>query len=335
MKPELAQLVARWQRDLRLLDWRLVVDYVRDLTAPDGSPVYGLCMPHVDAKRARIHIRDPETPFASDDPSVEETLIHELLHLHFAPLSGATSAEIAAEEQAVWAITEAIARKGAGREAQMIARAMKARAQSVSEVRRRERYSRMDFAMFLAALRAALTAEDPKAAIESLIAEVEKAAGGGEPPPPAEMDPADDPNKGKQPPAAARAAAPAPAKVETHRDAVSRAEFERFRVDTLLDRSGGHLNEAQMRFARGLSYDKAREYVATVPASDSAPAAAVRASSPTTGARQQAPDPVMSLVDRRMGVESAPTQAVVIDPLTKKLSVSALAPIRVQAAGGK
>jgi hypothetical protein len=110
VKPDLAQLATEWQTRLRLLDWRLQLEYVTDLATPDGRAAYGLCVPFVDAKRAKIYLRDPETskPTASTGPSVEETFVHELLHLHFAPLSGNSSAEIAAEEQAVWSIAEAI-----------------------------------------------------------------------------------------------------------------------------------------------------------------------------------------------------------------------------------
>lgn len=351
VKPDLGALKAQWQRDLRLLDWRLQVEYVRNLRAANGQPVYGLCSRHVDAKRALIQIRDPETPFGSDDPSVEETLIHELVHLHFAPLAGGTPAEIAAEEQAVWAISEAIAQRGAGREAQMIARAMAARAQSVSAERRRGRIG-MDFGLFLAALRAALTAEDPKTAIEALIAEVEKAAGGGEPPPPAQEPLPEDSQKQpmqRPPPVAARAAASLPAvssRSAQPSNLVSREEFERFRVDSYLDRSGAHLNDAQRSFAAGLSYDQARKYVATVPAPAGAGAGAgapaERRASPTVGGRGTAPgeramsanDPTSDLVDRRMGLGPQAAQAVTIDPVTRRLSISALAPIGSDSKGG-
>jgi hypothetical protein len=348
VKPALQALVAQWQRELRLLDWRLQVEYVRNLKAGNGAPVYGLCSPLVHSKTARIQIRDPDTPYGPNDPSVEEALIHELVHLHFAPLAGATPAEIAAEEQAVWAISETIARRGAGREAQMIARAMAARAQEISAVRRQGRIG-MDFALFVAALRAALTAEDPKASIEALIAEVEKAAGGGEPAP-AQEPPPEDPQKPPMqrpapPPANARAAAAAPAsRTPQPSNVVSREEFDRFRVESYLDRSATHLNEAQRSFAAGLSYDQAKQFVATVPApaSPGAAAPAERRSAPTVGGRGAAPgqramtaaDPTSELVDRRMGLAPQNAQAVTIDPLTRKLSISALTPIGAQSEGG-
>lgn len=121
-RPDLNALLAKWQETLRLRDWQIEIDYAPNL-ASDGHLAHGVCWPFVHDRRARILLNDPKTPHGDDDPPVEDTLVHELLHLIFAPFSSNTPAEIALEEQAVWTITSAI-RSGADRE--VVARAMAA-----------------------------------------------------------------------------------------------------------------------------------------------------------------------------------------------------------------
>jgi len=127
--PDLAALVAHYQRELRLLDWRLDVSYAPDLADVKGRQVWGLCYPVPDNKSARIVIRDPSTPPKGATPEqaaaqVVETVVHELTHLHFAPFGNVTPAAIAAEEQAVWALAEALIRAKGTPEEAMYARAM-------------------------------------------------------------------------------------------------------------------------------------------------------------------------------------------------------------------
>jgi hypothetical protein len=129
VRPDLAQLVTHYQEALSLRDWVISVDYRPDLCAADGSPVWGLCYPTADAKRATIWIRDPETPpdgASSEDAAAQvvETVVHELVHLHFAPLDLREPAAVRMEEQAVWALSGAlVSARGTPQEAQ-IARAM-------------------------------------------------------------------------------------------------------------------------------------------------------------------------------------------------------------------
>jgi hypothetical protein len=111
--PDLAALVAHYQQALRLLDWRIDVSYARDLTDSAGRPAWGLCKAIADGKMAKIVIRDPATPPDGISPEeaarhVTETVVHELMHLHFAPFGNRTPAAIVAEEQAVWALAEAL-----------------------------------------------------------------------------------------------------------------------------------------------------------------------------------------------------------------------------------
>lgn len=161
MKPDLAALLAHWQRALRLLDWRIKIAYVRGLVSPDGTPCYGLCSRLADNKTAQIQICDPEgNPF-----DVEQIVIHELLHLHFAPFETSAPAEIAAEEQAVWSIAEALAgAKGTAQEGALV-RAALARTSAPSRrmvAPRRQRRAGMNKAQaeLLAAAMAAYGAGD-------------------------------------------------------------------------------------------------------------------------------------------------------------------------------
>ena len=126
--PDLAALVAHYQRELRLLDWRLDVSYAPDLADSRGRPVWGLCYPTVDAKVATIVIRDPATPPDGSTAEqaakqVTETVVHEMLHLHFAAFGTSSPAEVAHEEQVVWAIAEALINAKGTPDEPMLARA--------------------------------------------------------------------------------------------------------------------------------------------------------------------------------------------------------------------
>lgn len=273
-KPDLAAMLAELQRELRLQDWRIDVAYAPNLTNRAGYPVHGLCSHLVDAKVASILIRDPATPATDSDPSVEETLVHELVHLHFAPFSGASSAEIAAEEQAVWALTEALhGAKTAARRGQ-IARAMVARAAAgTAPVMMVERSQKMDIAMLVAAIRAALQADDPTAAVEALLKEVE---GAGSAPPPATPSeppmsmgaPEDEPKPPMQ------SAAPLQ---DPKAQRVTRAEFDRLQVEQVVHQHGAQLTEQQRAFALGLSPTQVRAYIATQTSGAHAPKSAALA----------------------------------------------------------
>jgi hypothetical protein len=128
-RPDLAALIGHYQKLLRLQDWRIEAAYEKDLVASDGRPVWGLCYPTADAKTAQIIIRDPATPpaGASADEAVRqvtETIVHELCHLHFAAFENRTPAAIVAEEQAVWALAEALVKSHGTPGEKTIARAM-------------------------------------------------------------------------------------------------------------------------------------------------------------------------------------------------------------------
>lgn len=112
-KPDLAALVARYQAALRLRDWRISVSYQRDLVDSKGRAVWALSLPTVDAKVATIIFRDPATPptgetAESASAQVVETVVHELVRLHFAAFQNVAPTAKGAEDQAVLALAEAL-----------------------------------------------------------------------------------------------------------------------------------------------------------------------------------------------------------------------------------
>lgn len=84
---DLQTLCARWQQVLRLQDWNVLVRLVREEDMENGR-----CGGEVDwvlvKKCARINMLDPvdygKSPWVPQDQEVD--LVHELIHLHFAPL---------------------------------------------------------------------------------------------------------------------------------------------------------------------------------------------------------------------------------------------------------
>lgn len=83
---QLKQKCAEWQKILRLQDWDVHVSIVRDSNMK-LKDVNGECEWVLQTKQAHIRILDPidypeDTRWPQD---MEQTLVHELLHLHFAP----------------------------------------------------------------------------------------------------------------------------------------------------------------------------------------------------------------------------------------------------------
>ena len=110
-REELDALLAEWQRRLRLRDWDVRIKCVRgyDISLPGTD---GTCTWQLETKRAIVEILDPMDYPPSRfgyDQDVERTLVHELLHLHFAPFA-ATDDRLAdaAQEQAIDLIAAAL-----------------------------------------------------------------------------------------------------------------------------------------------------------------------------------------------------------------------------------
>jgi len=108
--PELRRLTRKWQERLRLNDWDIKARFA---TKDEAKATWGLCTPTPNTKTAQIHIANPRWFKESDkeiegylwDPEV--TIVHELLHIHFAALNHAKgSHKEVIEEQIVSCIAQ-------------------------------------------------------------------------------------------------------------------------------------------------------------------------------------------------------------------------------------
>ena len=74
-----------WQRLLRLQDWNITVNVKRRYQMSDPGAI-GLCIRYTDSKDADIDILSVQdiSAYKGDDADYELTLVHELLHVHFA-----------------------------------------------------------------------------------------------------------------------------------------------------------------------------------------------------------------------------------------------------------
>jgi hypothetical protein len=161
---------------LNMADWRLMQ---ADWCSPEElSGNLAEVVPTPERKQIRVRVMWPH-PAAE---RLTETLMHEFVHAKISPLTALirrTSASVMIEEGIVEDLGVILASTDTDA-ARVVARALPAGMRArVTAALRHNRRSRMDVNMLLAALRAALTAEDPKAAIESLLGEVEKMAGSG------------------------------------------------------------------------------------------------------------------------------------------------------------
>ena len=104
----------KWQKLLRLQDWRITSkfttqEFLKELTELDSA--VGACESFVETKEAKIHILGPEhwsEEYDAREQDVENTVVHELLHCHFAPFEAEDKATQLQHEQAIEAITEVI-----------------------------------------------------------------------------------------------------------------------------------------------------------------------------------------------------------------------------------
>lgn len=84
---ELQQACEYWQKKLRLQDW-IVKASIRREKELKNREVAGECEWNLHKKMASVRILDP-IDYPDDlmrDHDMEWTLVHELLHLHFAPI---------------------------------------------------------------------------------------------------------------------------------------------------------------------------------------------------------------------------------------------------------
>jgi hypothetical protein len=105
---ECQALLEKWQSKLRLQDWHIKLK-LADSESLQGK--LGDCQPWLEDKKAIIRIIHPDDNPKRDffDSTIEEILVHELLHLHFEPLSSPRNTT--EMEQAINLITDALVNK--------------------------------------------------------------------------------------------------------------------------------------------------------------------------------------------------------------------------------
>lgn len=80
---KLVNITKYWQQRLRLNDWKVNVALVKHGGIDEGA--VGECETIVTRKVAYIKLLMPEVYDYQGKYDIEQTLVHELLHLHFAP----------------------------------------------------------------------------------------------------------------------------------------------------------------------------------------------------------------------------------------------------------
>lgn len=103
----LQQILLEWQRTLKLLDWDISVKVVPHREMPDAI---GHVRWDLDEKSADIRLIMPEDYQSSAlrPYNIEETLVHELLHLHLVTFDMSDEPKRLALEQAINAIARAL-----------------------------------------------------------------------------------------------------------------------------------------------------------------------------------------------------------------------------------
>ncbi len=108
-KPDLKALVAEWQFRLKLQDWDVRVRYCRRYDMPAAQ---GECRYTPEDKKAVVTILDPNDYEPNDfwPQDVEETVVHELLHLHLGTIVtiDAKDDRSTVQEQVINAIAHAL-----------------------------------------------------------------------------------------------------------------------------------------------------------------------------------------------------------------------------------
>jgi hypothetical protein len=110
---KLDSLRREWQKRLRLQDWKITskfapLGFLKEVTGTE-NPV-GANESFVEAKEAKIHILRPEDwdkEYNERQQDVEDTVVHELLHCHFAVFDAEDNATRLRQEQVIESLTEA------------------------------------------------------------------------------------------------------------------------------------------------------------------------------------------------------------------------------------
>jgi hypothetical protein len=105
---QLEKKLEEWQKRLRLQDWIIKVRIARASELPEGSMA---CVRATLAKKtAGILILDPidYEPDLMLPQDMENSLVHELLHLHLEPIHMEDDTKLIAVEQAIESITSGL-----------------------------------------------------------------------------------------------------------------------------------------------------------------------------------------------------------------------------------
>ena len=107
---ELQALCETWQKRLGLADWTVRARFARQYEM-DRSDITGQCRWVLSKREAVINILVEEDypPSLVEPYNLERTLVHELIHLHFAPFwADQDSLEQILQEQAIDALAKAL-----------------------------------------------------------------------------------------------------------------------------------------------------------------------------------------------------------------------------------
>jgi len=115
-RQDLDAILREWQAALRLQHWTITIQYTRRLGASAQVRYF------VNSLKAKIEVIDPidyDADFCNEPQDAERSVVHELMHLHFAPISPDNdSPGHLHEEQAVEALSRAVVAIKRGRAAE-------------------------------------------------------------------------------------------------------------------------------------------------------------------------------------------------------------------------
>lgn len=105
-RPDLDAILREWQTALRLQHWTITIQYTRRLGASAQNRYF------INSLKSKIEVIDPidyDADFCNEPQDVERSVVHELMHLHFAPISPDNdSPGHLHEEQAVETLARAV-----------------------------------------------------------------------------------------------------------------------------------------------------------------------------------------------------------------------------------
>lgn len=106
--PNLEAICAFWQKVLKLQDWQISIKYERFHKMRDakGALVWGTVTTIPSCKRAQVNVLTPSDCQGTTEQDIEETIVHELLHIHINEVLRNREDEIA-EERTINALAEA------------------------------------------------------------------------------------------------------------------------------------------------------------------------------------------------------------------------------------